>query len=161
MSWATCYSGSNNIHFDYPPLMNDGRAYAGFLQDSVVNEKILQQNNIETNFQYRQFLTQNADTLIRSNQLEACTQCGNAQVWQPKPPSQCHPFLYQSPHDGRMPYGYENSDLKNIYLSRAQLESRMVAPMIVMDPNMMETEEQKGSVHTKSMKNGKNNKNMQ
>ena len=48
MSWATCYSGSNNIHFDYPPLMNDGRAYAGFLQDSVVNEKILQQNNIET-----------------------------------------------------------------------------------------------------------------
>jgi hypothetical protein len=60
-----------------------------------------------------------------------------------------------------MPYGYENSDLKNIYLSRAQLESRMVAPMIVMDPNMMETEEQKGSVHTKSMKNGKNNQNMQ
>ena len=25
MSWATCYSGSNNIHFSNPPMMSDGR----------------------------------------------------------------------------------------------------------------------------------------
>ena len=28
MSWGTCYSGSNNIHFGFPPIMTDGRNYA-------------------------------------------------------------------------------------------------------------------------------------
>ena len=28
MSWGTCYGASNNIHFDFPPLMSDGRNFA-------------------------------------------------------------------------------------------------------------------------------------
>ena len=25
MSWGTCYAGSNNIHFDRPAVMSDGK----------------------------------------------------------------------------------------------------------------------------------------
>ena len=32
MSWATCYNSSNNIHFNFPPIMADGRNFAGLLQ---------------------------------------------------------------------------------------------------------------------------------
>ena len=28
MTWGTCYNGSNNIHFNFPPFMNDSRNYS-------------------------------------------------------------------------------------------------------------------------------------
>ena len=27
MSWATCYSSSNNVYFELPPMMEDGRIF--------------------------------------------------------------------------------------------------------------------------------------
>lgn len=39
MSWATCYSGSNNIHSDYPALMSDGRHFTDWRLGAVINEK--------------------------------------------------------------------------------------------------------------------------
>ena len=30
MSWATCYSGSNNIHHKSPPLMSDSRQFTNY-----------------------------------------------------------------------------------------------------------------------------------
>ena len=44
MSWGTCYSGSNNIHFGFPPLMTDGRNYASWQPEAVIN-KTLQENH--------------------------------------------------------------------------------------------------------------------
>jgi len=43
MSWATCYSGSNNINFNFPPIMADGRNYATWQPDAVINERIQKQ----------------------------------------------------------------------------------------------------------------------
>jgi len=40
------------------------------------------------------------------------------------------PFLYKSTLEKSQPFGYENSDLKNNYVSKFQLESRMVTPVI-------------------------------
>ena len=40
MSWGTCYAGSNNIHFDFPPIMADGRNYATWQPGAVINENI-------------------------------------------------------------------------------------------------------------------------
>ena len=28
MSWATCYSNLNNVYYNFPPIMHDGRNYA-------------------------------------------------------------------------------------------------------------------------------------
>ena len=132
MSWGTCYSGSNNIHFDFPPIMADGRNYADWLPGAAINQQIRQQNDIQSNWDYRQFLTYNADQIIRQNQLEACNQCCSCPerfVNQTQTQTSNNPYLYHSCFDSTQPFGYENSDLKNIYLSDYQLQARLVTPV--------------------------------
>ena len=43
------------------------------------------------------------------------------------------PFMYASVMDTREPFGYVQSDLKEIYLSRESLQSRMIAPEITQE----------------------------
>ena len=69
MSWGTCYSGSNNIHFDYPPIMMDGRNFADWQPGAVINERIRQDAHIKSNADYRKYLTNNADNIIKYNQF--------------------------------------------------------------------------------------------
>ena len=133
MSWATCYAGSNNIHFDFPPIMTDGRNYAKWQPGAVINEQIRQENNIKTNWQYRQYLTTNADAIIKSNQLDACDECCYCPALKTGEPVPNTPFLYKSCMEKSQPYGYENSDLKNVYLTSYQLQARMVAPAITQE----------------------------
>ena len=133
MSWATCYAGSNNIHFDFPPIMTDGRNYAKWQPGAVINEQIRQENNIKTNWQYRQYLTTNADAIIKSNQLDACDECCYCPALRTGEPVPNTPFLYKSCMEKSQPYGYENSDLKNVYLTSYQLQARMVAPAITQE----------------------------
>jgi len=137
MSWGTCYSGSNNILFDFPPIMKDGRNYANWQPGGSLNEEIRKDNKIHSNWAYRKFLTQNADTIIRTNQAFACDDCCSCparypSVTQPTTNNNT-PFLYKSCLDNSQPFGYENSDLKNLYLSDVQLESRMVTPVITQE----------------------------
>ena len=40
MSWGTCYSGSNNIHFDFPPIMSDGRNFSKWQPGAKINEEL-------------------------------------------------------------------------------------------------------------------------
>ena len=135
MSWATCFSGSNNIHFNFPPIMQDGRTYSSYQQDAVVNQRIQDVNNINSNWKYRQFLTQNADQIMQFNTTEACYTLGLSPHYATNAtPSSNVPFLYKSTFDTSSPgFGYPTSDLKNPYLSRQQLEARMISPSITMN----------------------------
>lgn len=133
-TWGTCNAGSNNIHFDFPPIMNDGRNYATWQPGAVVNEKIREENNIKDNASYREYLVLNADKIIQNNQMESCNYINFQSVKRScycKTPST--PYLYKSTVDNSQPFGYENSDLKQLYLSRQQLQSRMVTPIINQD----------------------------
>ena len=134
MSWGTCYSGCNNIHFDFPPIMTDGRNFARWQPGAVVNEEIKVKENIKTNWQYRQYLTKNADNIIKYNQLAACDMCCYcpARYGDGKEISNT-PFLYKSCTESTQPYGYENSDLKNLYIDQYQLQSRLVTPVITQE----------------------------
>jgi hypothetical protein len=135
MSWATCFSGSNNIHFNFPPIMQDGRTYSSYQPEAVVNQRIQEVNNINSNWKYRQFLTQNADQIMQFNTTEACYTLGlNPHYATNATPSSNVPFLYKSTFDTSSPgFGYQSSDLKNPYLSRQQLEARMISPSITMN----------------------------
>jgi len=135
MSWATCFSGSNNIHFNFPPIMQDGRTYSSYQPEAVVNKRIQEVNNINSNWKYRQFLTQNADQIMQFNTTEACYTLGlNPHYATNATPSSNVPFLYKSTFDTSSPgFGYPTSDLKNPYLSRQQLEARMISPSITMN----------------------------
>jgi hypothetical protein len=132
MSWGTCFSGSNNIHFDFPPIMADGRNYSSWQPSAVINEQIQKDANITTSWSYRQYLTNNANKIMKYNNLEACTALGLPSHFSTNAtPSSNVPHMYKSIYDTSKPgFGYTNSDLKNPYLSREQLQARMVSPHI-------------------------------
>ena len=137
MSWGTCYKGSNNIHFNFPPLMNDGRNFSSYKPGTVHDQLIKSEANIKTNSDYRYYLQNNADTIIKKNQLLACDECStcpyiNNQSKETKKKTENKetnsPYIFSSTLSNDQPYGYENSDLKNIYLSRLQLNAKMYLP---------------------------------
>jgi hypothetical protein len=130
MSWGTCYSGSNNIHFDYPPLMSDGRNYTDWNPSCEINKQFIKNHNIQTNYQYRQFLINNAKKIKESNMVSACDNCGVCNYGYPFNADYNGKYLFKSCFDKHRPYGYECSDLKNAYLSRQELQSRMIAPLM-------------------------------
>ena len=138
MSWGTCYSGSNNIHFNSPPIMADGRNWAQWQPDAVVNNRIQKQEGITNNWSYRQYLQQNGLQIMNYNTTEACYELGlDPHVQTGKTPSDNVPYTFKSSFDTSRPgFGYCNSDLKNPYLSREQLNSRLIAPSIVPPTNM-------------------------
>lgn len=131
-AWATCYSGSNNINFNFPPIMADGRNYSTWQPDAVINERIQKQEGIQTNWEYRQYLQNNGQQIINYNNTEACYDLGlDVRVKSDKTPSDNVPFKFKNTFDTSKPgFGYCNSDLKNPYLSREQLNARLIAPSI-------------------------------
>jgi hypothetical protein len=136
MSWGVCYSGSNNIHFNFPPIMSDGRNFASWQPEAVINKQIQQQENITSNWSYRQYLQNNGLQIMKYNSEEACYDLGlNPHENTNNTPSSNVPYLYKSTFDSSSPgYGYCKSDLKYPYLSRQQLNARLISPAI--SPNI-------------------------
>lgn len=134
MSWAGCYSGSNNIHFNFPPIMADGRNYASWQPEAVVNNRIRKQEDIKSNWEYRQYMTHNGLRIMNYDMNEACYTLGlSTHIPTDNTPSSNVPYLYKGTFDTSRPgYGYCNSDLKNPYLNREQLQAKMIAPSIYM-----------------------------
>jgi hypothetical protein len=80
-------------------------------------------------------MTDNADQIIKINQVEACDQCCAcpAQYGAADKKGSNTPFLYKSCADKSQPFGYENSDLKKLYLSKYDLQCRMYTPVMSQD----------------------------
>ena len=127
MSWGTCYSGSNNIYFGFPPIMTDGRNYAQWQPGAVVNKTLREENGIKSNWQYRKYLQENADQVIEYDQRMACNECCGCPYYKNNQ-SANNPYLYTSCTEKTQPFGYEGSDLKNLYLNRQELQCRMSVP---------------------------------
>jgi hypothetical protein len=136
MSWGTCYSGSNNIHFNFPPLMDDSRLFSNYYS-SVLNDSVFQNNkNIKNNSDYRKYLQVNADAIIQNNQYISCVECGitSNNISQPLVTNQS-PYIFNSILSRDQPYGYETSDLKNIYLSKQQLDAQKHVSKYIINTN--------------------------
>lgn len=132
MSWATCYSASNNIDFNNPPIMADGRNYSTWQPEAVINERIQKEENIHSNWEYRKFIQKNGLEIMNYNNQSACYLLGlDCHYNTDKSPSSNVPFRFKGTFDTSKPgFGYCNSDLKNPYLSREQLNARLISPSI-------------------------------
>jgi hypothetical protein len=120
--------GSNNKQ---PPVMNDGRNFANWQPEAVINNKIQEKEGINSNWAYRNFLQNNASKIMKHNYLDAVEASGNIPPNYVNKSSSNSPFIFNSTHDQSKPsYGYNNSDLKSNYLSREQLNARLIAPSI-------------------------------
>ena len=133
MSWATCYSDSNNIHFNFPPLMDDSRQFTDWRLGSVINETIKKKNNITNNWEYHDYLIKNSENITKQNMKSALKNCCNYDTPYVNSSMNNVPFLFTPSNIKSVPYGYSNSDLKNIYLSREKLNSRNSTPFITVN----------------------------
>lgn len=133
MSWATNYQNSkdaNNVFTNAPANMADGR----FLKDlkvdqDVLNKETMEELNMTTNGDYRKYLQNNAASIMKANSITSHSNTGNMIYFKPND-SHNPPFHYDNSLDRRQPAGYNDSDLKNYYLSREQLNRNMVSPSI-------------------------------
>ena len=141
MSWGTCYkdSGCNNIDFSSPPMVSDGRFFTAYDSNEATEQKIKQAQGIQSNWEYREFLQRNASNIMNYENTECYLNHGlnpNVESSSNKTSTSVAsasntPFLYTSTSDSRQPpHGYCNSQLKNMYLSRNELNSRLIAPSI-------------------------------
>lgn len=130
--WENCYSASNNINFNSPAKMADGRLWSQWQPDAAVNERIQRQEGIQSNWQYRQYLQKNGAQIMNYNTQEACYTLGlDPHVDSGKTPSDNVPYTFKGIFDTSKPgFGYCDSDLKNPYLSSEQLNARLIAPSI-------------------------------
>ena len=73
-----CYKTSNNKYFDCPPRMADGRHFTDYRPNCYVNNLLRANNRVKNSFEFRQFLTDNADSLMEMNRAYACQKncCG-------------------------------------------------------------------------------------
>ena len=130
---------SNNRYDGFPPIMNDGRSViASNRSEALFHNSILKQYGTTNHAQYRAYMTKNAKQIMETDFRAASTDAGypagerfadkiaNLDI---KPP-QMFKTVLDNPTDKRL--AYSSSDLKDIYLSREQLEARKVAPTIKM-----------------------------
>ena len=122
---------SNNQYSKYPPMMSDGRSVvASWQPGSQVNEAILREHNIQSNWQYRKYMTTNATQIRERLFHDALNDVGYTVRNQNKEINSNGyqgPKLYGSLLD---PSVDSLSDLKQDYLTRQQLESKMVVPSL-------------------------------
>ena len=64
--------GSNNKYRDFPPLMSDGRSIVSNSQNiAILNKKFITDNGITSNWKYRQYMINNANTIMEYNYRES------------------------------------------------------------------------------------------
>lgn len=75
---SQCYKTSNNKHFSCPPRMDDARHFTDYRPNCYVNNIIRANNKLMNSFEYRKFLTDNANKLMEMNRTYACQKncCG-------------------------------------------------------------------------------------
>lgn len=116
---------SNNIYDGFPPLMEDGRTITASHQpEAVLNNYLLKDTGINSNWEYRRYLTNNSTQIVSQNRLSSMNDIGYLKRYEDiisnfTTPKIQHSYVETEP---------QKSDLKNIYLSREQLNSKLVAP---------------------------------
>ena len=66
----------NNFYPNSPAIMTDGRAFSNWQPTAVLNEQIRTRENLQTNWDYRQYLQKNAKSIMEFDQATACQQTG-------------------------------------------------------------------------------------
>ena len=113
----------------FPAMMSDGSLYTDWLSSSQKEGNIKKEHNIKDNYEYRQWLTNNAKSVMTQNKSEAYSDCGLTYTPINMPISN-NKYIFRDCNDIRRPFGYETSDLKSIYTSRQELQERLDAPIM-------------------------------
>ena len=131
---STLGYGANTVYPGFPPLMSDGRAIVASDQpESVLNNALLKEAGIQSNWEYRKYLTNQAKDIMRYNYRESANDLGYFKRYNDTETGYSVPYVYPSFISQDKPTGYVSSDLKSTYLSREQLQAQRVAPVITQN----------------------------
>ena len=117
--------------------MDDSRLFSDYYSSVLNDEMLKRNNNVKNNSDYRHYLQINAQSIISNNQLNACNECSvcpyysktNLEI------NKLTPYIFDHTLSNIRPYGYETSDLKELYLSRQQLDSQKHVSKYIIKPN--------------------------
>lgn len=116
---------SNNKYDGFPPLMSDGRTItASYQPEAILNDHLIKEIGVETNWQYRQYLMRNSEDINKYNRLQMATDSGYFKRYGDSHEVHSSPIIVRENSVKKK----SESDLKQVYLSREQLQARMVAP---------------------------------
>jgi len=84
MSYS-CYKTGDNKYPDCPARMADGRHFTDYRPNCTINNMLRVQNKVANSYEYRMFLTRNADKIMEINNLyavdrNACKSCDNTML---------------------------------------------------------------------------------
>ena len=131
---STLGYGANPVYPGFPPIMMDGRAIVASDQpEAVLNNALIEKLGVQSNWEYRNYLTRNGLDIMKYNYRESSNDVGYFKRYQDTPKEYNVPFVYPSFISNETPNGYQTSDLKHAYLSREQLNARKVEPVIKKD----------------------------
>ena len=123
----------NHTYYTIDPQQDfQGMSYSLWQPECATNKNIQQDNAIHSNWKYRQYMQKNANQIMKYNTMQTIHDSGN----NPYSVLNNHitnnqPYLYNSIHDTNNPeYGFRNSDLKQDYMKKQQMKSKMVSPSI-------------------------------
>jgi hypothetical protein len=123
---------NNNYYTMEPQEYFQGSRYSLWQPEALTNKKIQVDAGITSNWKYRQYMQQNANQIMKYNTMESINASGNNpySVLNTNETNKS-PHLYSNIHDTNNPlYGFRNSDLKNDFMKKEQMKSRMVSPYI-------------------------------
>jgi hypothetical protein len=116
--WAT----QNNPHANMPGVVSDGRLFTNYRAESLEGESIKKTHGVKTNEEYRRFLVQNTDSIMKHNYNHMAND--NRTTYQHQQYEYGQPYLYKNIQDDTKPYGYEDTVTKQMYLTREQLDDK-------------------------------------
>jgi len=112
---------TNNVYANFPPLMSDGRTIiSGFQPESATNQFLLEKLGIQSNWQYRQYLQNNAKDIMKYNCMNMANDVGYINRFDGESKGPNVPTSFTTMSDNTR----SKSDLMQTYLSREELQQK-------------------------------------
>lgn len=125
---------TNNKYKYFPPKMSDSRSLVSSTQPISVTDYYLK--NGKSNWGYREYLKNNAKNIQNEMEQKSLNDIGyyqryiNNESQYPDIKRTNIPYFFASLFDNNKPFGYQDSDAKQIYLTKQQLNARLMSPKI-------------------------------
>lgn len=129
MTSNTCFGAPNNVYTNFPGIIEDGSLFTSYQPAGQENLMLKKAAGVKTNSDYKTYLQKNATSIMEHNRKYAhnfncyftyANTNKNSIIEKPS-----NPFVFENSLDKSRPLGYSDSDLKNIYLSRNQLNNKL------------------------------------
>ena len=132
---STLGYATNNVYPTFPANMGDSRSLiASYQPEAILNENLIKQSGVKSNWEYRKYLTEHSQEISETNFRESSNDCGYFERFRPSERGQNSniPNIGMAYKDSASVIS-DNSDLKQLYLSREELSKKYEPQSLTQD----------------------------